>query len=88
MSTTIARSDTASARAKRRDDLSPQVYDTATVARLFGVSYSTLIESVRVGSFPVVPIRIGARRMFPKRAIDALLGISSEIDACAPENSN
>ncbi|WP_284785279.1 helix-turn-helix transcriptional regulator [Corynebacterium rhinophilum] len=50
-----------------------QSYSVPEVARMLGISQSTLYEHVKQNTVPHLhPITVGARTVFPKRVIDAL----------------
>lgn len=50
-----------------------QSYSVPEVARMLGISQSTLYEHVKQGTVSHLhPITVGARTVFPKRVIDAL----------------
>lgn len=68
----------------KRAPLDAATYSSAETAALFGVSYTTLNEQVKAGTFPVTPVRIGRQYKFPKRLVDSLLGHPDPVDA-APE---
>lgn len=51
-----------------------QAYSVQEVAALLGIAPSTLYDHVRAGKVKNLhPITIGARTVFPKKVIDALL---------------
>lgn len=50
-------------------------YTTHEAASLLGVSEWSLYESVRRGAPPLPPIRVGRRIVWPKAAVDRLLGV-------------
>ncbi|MST33967.1 helix-turn-helix domain-containing protein [Acidimicrobiaceae bacterium USS-CC1] len=53
-------------------------YTTEQLAELCGLSAWALYSSVRRGDPPVQPIRVGRRIVWPKAAVDALLGIGGD----------
>lgn len=53
----------------------PAVYTAGVLAAKFGVSKWLIYDTVRRGDFPVAPIKIGHRLVWPKAAIDRLLGL-------------
>lgn len=59
-------------RAQRRH---PATYTADEFAALLGVSLWSLYESVRRGDPPIPPIRVGRRLVWPRSAVNALLGI-------------
>lgn len=64
----------------KRAPLSAATYSSAETAALFGVSYTTLNEQVKAGTFPVTPVRIGRQYKFPKADVDRLLGLNDQKD--------
>ena len=46
-------------------------------ARLLGVSEWTLYKSVKDGTCPIPPIRIGKRMVWPRARLAELLGVSA-----------
>lgn len=57
--------------------MSAVTYCTAEVAQLLGVSEWSLYQSVRRGDPPITPIRVGRRLVWPKAAVDRLLGLEA-----------
>jgi predicted DNA-binding transcriptional regulator AlpA len=56
-------------------------YQVHELAELLGVSSWSVYNSVKDGSCPVAPIRVGQRRIvFAKAAVDRLLGLDAEKD--------
>ena len=51
------------------------VYNAEEAAALFGVSEWAWYQSARRGDCPVMPIRVGRRLLWPKAAVDRLLGL-------------
>lgn len=76
-------SDSQSARSKR-SDLPPATYSAADTFGLIGCSYSTGMELVKSGRFPLTPIRIGRVFRFRKSDVHKLLGLD---DAGAPQDA-
>jgi len=58
----------------------PETYKAAEMAAKWGVSIDTLYDSVKNGSCPVEPIRVGRRLLWPKARVDELLGITAGDD--------
>ena len=54
--------------------MSPRTYTAREVADLLGVGVSSIYQSVVDGDCPVEPIRVGRRLVWPKVAVDRLLG--------------
>jgi excisionase family DNA binding protein len=52
-----------------------EVYTLAEMATLLGVSYTTAWNAVQTGKMPIAPFRVGRTYVFPKGAVDRLLGI-------------
>jgi excisionase family DNA binding protein len=50
-------------------------YTIREVAALLGLGATSAYEKARRGELPVQPIRVGARYLFARRAVDELLGI-------------
>lgn len=59
----------------KRAPLDVATYSSAETAALFGVSYTTLNEQVKAGTFPVTPLRIGRQFRFPKAIVNRMLGM-------------
>ena len=55
------------------------VYTADEVAGLLGVSPWAVYESVRRGDCPVAPIRVGRRLVWPRAAVDRLLGLEGGV---------
>jgi predicted DNA-binding transcriptional regulator AlpA len=55
--------------------MSAATYQAHELADRLGVSTWAVYESVRRGDCPVTPIKVGRRLVWPKSAIDRLLGI-------------
>lgn len=53
------------------------------LAERLGVSTWAIYQSVRDGTCPVPPIRVGKRIVFSKAAVDALLGAAESNEAVA-----
>jgi len=70
-------SDSQSARAKR-SHLPPATYGTADTFGLIGCSYSTGMELLKTGRFPLEPLRIGRSYRFRKVDVHRFLGIETE----------
>lgn len=49
----------------------------AETALLLGVSASTLARLARSGDAPVAPVLVGQRRMYPRRHVEALAGVTA-----------
>lgn len=49
----------------------------AETARLLGVSSSTLARLARSGDAPVPPVVIGQRRMYSRRDLESLAGVTA-----------
>lgn len=64
--------------------MTARTYDAGQVADLLGVSTWAIYESVRRGECPVDPIRVGRRLVWPRAAVDRLLGISPGNDEAGP----
>lgn len=64
-------------RAQRRH---PATYTAEEFAALLGVSLWSLYESVRRGDPPIPPIRVGRRLVWPRSAVNTLLGLEVEGD--------
>lgn len=56
-----------------------QTLSAAEVAQLLGVSTWAIYEAVRRGDCPATPIKIGRRLVWPRQAIDRLLGTEEEL---------
>lgn len=67
---------TPSAASKRRSAHTSAVYSVADFAALTGSNYSTMWEQIQAGTLPVMPFRLGAKWLFPKRQVDELLGLT------------
>lgn len=67
-------SDSRSARSKR-SSLPPAVLSAADVFGLVGCSYSTGMELIKTGRFPLEPIRIGRVYKFRRSDVYGFLGI-------------
>lgn len=62
----------------------PDARDTLTLydlARLWGVSYTTVYEQARANTLPVPVFKVGRRYLVSRRAFDALMGARHEADA-------
>lgn len=55
------------------DDDSPQLMTIAQTARYLGHSDSWLFDRLKTDEFPIRPRRIGNRRLFSRRELDAWL---------------
>ena len=70
-------SDSQSARSKR-SDFQPATYSAADTFGLVGCSYSTGMELLKRGRFPVEPIRVGRQYRFRKSDVHTWLGIDAD----------
>lgn len=61
----------------KRARLNSAMYSMIETASLFGIGYTTLNEAVKAGTFPVVPLKIGRRYLFPKTDVHKLLNMES-----------
>lgn len=69
--------------------MKPAVYRVGELAELFDVSPWTIYESVKQGTCPVPPIRIGSRRLvWAKAPVDALLGIRADDGATGDKDES
>lgn len=57
-----------------------QVYTATEVAEKFDTSLDAWYDSVRNGTCPIEPIRVGRRIVWPKARVDELLGIKAGVD--------
>lgn len=78
---TVSRSQSTLA---KRPRLAPATYGAADTFGLFGVGYTSGMEQVRAGTFPVTPIRVGRQLKFSRAEVDRLLGLNDQKDG-APE---
>jgi len=51
-------------------------YSAEEFAEMLGVSSWSVYASVKNGTCPVVPIRVGRRLVWPRAAVDRLLGLA------------
>jgi predicted DNA-binding transcriptional regulator AlpA len=58
--------------------MSAATYRAEEFAERLGVSTWLLYRSVKDGTCPVDPIKVGRRLVWPKTAVDRLLGVQSE----------
>jgi predicted DNA-binding transcriptional regulator AlpA len=56
--------------------VSPATYQAKELAERLGVSTWAIYESVRQGTCPVEPIRVGKRLVWPRAKVNALLGLN------------
>ena len=56
----------------------PATYTAAEVAELLGVSTWSIYAAVKEGNCPVAPIKVGRRLVWPKAAVDRLLGLDDQ----------
>jgi predicted DNA-binding transcriptional regulator AlpA len=57
-------------------DALPPVLRAEEVAEVLCISPWSVYEHVRIGDFPVIPIRVGRALRFPRASVLAVLGIS------------
>ena len=57
---------------------SPATYQVPELAEMLGISEWGVYQSVRQGTCPVPPIRVGRRVVFARAAVDKLLGLNDE----------
>ncbi len=67
----------------KRARLNSAMYSMIETASLFSIGYTTLNEAVRAGTFPITPVKIGRRYLFPKAAVHKLLELDSPTGAQA-----
>ena len=72
-----ALSDSQSALSKR-STLAPATYSASDTFGLVGCSYSTGMELLKTGRFPIEPLRIGRTYRFRKSDVHELLGIKDD----------
>lgn len=58
------------------------------VAERLGVSPWAVYEAVRRGDFPVPPIRVGRKIVFPRTQVDRLLGLEGDRRGQAPDEES
>ena len=58
----------------------PTTLDTPQVAELFGVSAWSVYQGVKAGTFPVAPIHVGRRLVFPTIAVLRAIGMDVVLD--------
>lgn len=59
----------------------PDALTLYDLARLWGVSYSTVYEQARANTLPVPVIRVGRRYLVSRRAYEAVMSAQHEPDA-------
>src|SRR5438874_324294 len=58
-----------------RGEPMPSVLDAHQTAEVFGVSYWTLLDTVKAGTCPVEPLRLGRRLVWPTAKVLRALGL-------------
>jgi predicted DNA-binding transcriptional regulator AlpA len=58
--------------------MTPAVYTAEQFAALASVSTWSIYESVKRGDCPVSPVKFGRRLVWPKSAVDRLLGLENK----------
>jgi excisionase family DNA binding protein len=53
-------------------------YTAEELAELLGVSAWSVYASVKSGGCPIEPIRVGRRMVWPRSAVDRLLGLEGD----------
>lgn len=59
----------------KRPDIARQTYTLSELAGLLGIGYTTAHEAAQRDGLPVKAIRQGRLYLFPKAAVDRLLGL-------------
>lgn len=57
--------------------MTPATYSAEEVADLLGVSAWSIYASVKNGTCPVMPIKVGRRLVWPRATVDRLLGLGA-----------
>lgn len=68
----------------KRPRLAAATYSAAEVFGLFSIGYTSGMEQVKAGRFPVTPIKVGRQLKFPRAVVDRMLGLNNVPDD-APE---